>query len=97
MVCISVRYDGAERVRLAACIVDELGYVSWWVRLDATPAGGPYTISAAQPQNRRDDSDSDSDDADTALTLSNVMFGDVYFCAGQSNMEFQLDQVRTVP
>ena len=27
------------------------------------------------------------------ITLSNVLFGDVWFCGGQSNMQFTLSQV----
>lgn len=45
----------------------------WQLTLPAHPAGGPHEISIAGAQ---------------TLTLHNVMFGDVWICSGQSNMEF---------
>jgi len=48
---------------------------AWNVFLDATPAGGPYTINVT------------SSTGESAL-LSNVLFGDVWICSGQSNMQF---------
>eukprot|EP01116_Phalansterium_solitarium_P024670 TRINITY_DN90_c0_g2_i1.p1 TRINITY_DN90_c0_g2~~TRINITY_DN90_c0_g2_i1.p1 ORF type:complete len:525 (+),score=193.81 TRINITY_DN90_c0_g2_i1:145-1719(+) len=46
---------------------------AWHVLLPRTPAGGPYEIVVSSAAN------------ETAM-LSNVMFGDVYVCSGQSNM-----------
>eukprot|EP01112_Ceratiomyxa_fruticulosa_P020244 TRINITY_DN6848_c1_g1_i1.p1 TRINITY_DN6848_c1_g1~~TRINITY_DN6848_c1_g1_i1.p1 ORF type:complete len:245 (+),score=45.24 TRINITY_DN6848_c1_g1_i1:1001-1735(+) len=48
---------------------------AWLISLKPTPAGGPYTITVTS---------SSSGEA----TLSNVLFGDVYLCGGQSNMQF---------
>lgn len=45
----------------------------WSVRLDPTPAGGPYTISV-------------DTGSGAATQLTNVLFGDVILCSGQSNM-----------
>ncbi len=59
---------------------DALGYVSWLFRLDPTPAGGPYSITVTL--------------GGSTLTLHNVLFGDIWLCAGQSNMEFQISKVR---
>lgn len=50
----------------------------WTVSLPATEAGGPYTIAVA-------DSNGDK------LALENILFGDVYICSGQSNMQFTVD------
>jgi len=47
---------------------------AWNVFLPATPAGGPYTISVK------------SDSGQTA-SLEDVLFGDVWVCSGQSNMQ----------
>lgn len=47
----------------------------WMVRLPAQPAGGPVTITV-QGRNK--------------LVLEDVLFGDVWLCAGQSNMHLSL-------
>lgn len=47
----------------------------WRQALPPTPAGGPYTISFTG-----------SDGGSAAL--NDVLFGDVYLCSGQSNMQF---------
>ena len=60
---------------------DELGYVFWIVSLEPTEAGGPYNITVTLVEDS------------TSITLSNVMFGDVYFCSGQSNMFYTMDAV----
>jgi len=46
-------------------------------------AGGPYVIKAIQ----------ESFGTIENITLSNVLFGDVWFFGGQSNMQFTLGQV----
>lgn len=46
----------------------------WQVRLPALPAGGPYTLTATSGADSR--------------TVGDVMIGDVYLCAGQSNIEW---------
>jgi sialate O-acetylesterase len=50
----------------------------WRQVLPSTPAGGPYTISM-------------SSSTGGSLSLSDVLFGDVFLCGGQSNMEFAVD------
>ncbi|MBS2039098.1 sialate O-acetylesterase, partial [bacterium] len=47
----------------------------WRVSLQARPAGGPYTLTI-QGENK--------------LTFNNLMYGDVYLCSGQSNMEWPI-------
>ena len=44
----------------------------WKVYLNAIEAGGPYNITAAS--------------SGCQIALSDVLFGDVWFCSGQSNM-----------
>lgn len=50
----------------------------WEVTLPAMPAGGPHIITV--------------DDGTTSKIISNVLFGEVWLCSGQSNMAFQLKQ-----
>jgi sialate O-acetylesterase len=49
----------------------------WQVELPAVPAGGPYTLRVQ---------------ATHTLELKDVLVGDVWLCAGQSNMEWPLAQ-----
>ena len=49
---------------------------AWRVDFPATPAGGPYTLTAATPSAR--------------ATASDILVGDVWLCSGQSNMEMQV-------
>eukprot|EP01121_Diplochlamys_sp_Union-15-3_P000221 TRINITY_DN10225_c0_g1_i1.p1 TRINITY_DN10225_c0_g1~~TRINITY_DN10225_c0_g1_i1.p1 ORF type:complete len:488 (-),score=93.08 TRINITY_DN10225_c0_g1_i1:60-1523(-) len=57
------------------------GPAKWVVTLDPTIAGGPYTITVRTSDNSME------------AVLSDVMFGDVYICSGQSNMQFATNQV----
>ncbi len=50
----------------------------WKLRLAPMPAGGPYSLGVT---------------AATKRTISNVYFGDVWLCSGQSNMEMALWKV----
>jgi len=52
----------------------------WRINLNPTAAGGPYTLTL-----RGDKGNS---------AIGNVMFGDVYLCSGQSNMEFRVAQAK---
>ncbi|KAK2846979.1 hypothetical protein Q5P01_009978 [Channa striata] len=51
----------------------------WRITLDPVDAGGPYNVTAAA-QN-------------SSATLTDVLFGDVWLCGGQSNMRFTISQV----
>lgn len=48
---------------------------AWSVHLQKHPAGGPYVITLA---------------GDNVITLSNVLFGEVWLCGGQSNMQMYI-------
>jgi sialate O-acetylesterase len=50
---------------------------NWQVFLPATGAGGPYSITLS---------------ASNTITLKDVLFGDVWLCSGQSNMEHYMAQ-----
>eukprot|EP00117_Sycon_ciliatum_P049925 scpid15436/ scgid35319/ Sialate O-acetylesterase; Sialic acid-specific 9-O-acetylesterase; Yolk sac protein 2; Sialate O-acetylesterase small subunit; Sialate O-acetylesterase large subunit len=51
----------------------------WKAELPSTEEGGPYTISAQ------------SKHFNSEIHMDNVVFGDVYLCGGQSNMQFTVD------
>ena len=50
----------------------------WLVKVGPFPAGGPTTVTVTGPQ---------------TVTLKDVLFGDVWLCSGQSNMEFGMKGV----
>jgi len=52
----------------------------WLATLDPTGAGGPFTMDIA------------SDDG--KVTIEDIYSGDVWLCAGQSNMELQMERLR---
>ena len=52
----------------------------WMVLLDASTHKGPYTITASLAAER--------------ASINDVLFGDVWLCSGQSNMEFTVDMVK---
>ncbi len=48
----------------------------WDVSIQTPSAGGPYTITISDDENK--------------IEIDNVMTGEVWFCSGQSNMEFPM-------
>jgi sialate O-acetylesterase len=55
---------------------------NWRVKVSTPSAGGPYTINISDGK---------------ALTLKNVMIGEVWVCSGQSNMEMPMKGYRNQP
>jgi sialate O-acetylesterase len=51
----------------------------WMVKLKPMKAGGPYTLTIT---------------GDNSVEFSNVLLGDVWICAGQSNMELPVRRVK---
>lgn len=49
---------------------------NWKMQIPATKAGGPYTIDII---------------ASNKIIIKNILFGDVWFCSGQSNMVHQIE------
>ena len=54
----------------------------WAISIPTTKAGGPYTITISDGK---------------ALTLENVMLGEVWICSGQSNMEMPMEGFKNQP
>ena len=52
---------------------------TWSVTMEPEEAGGPYNVKVSYK--------------DITIKLEDVMFGDVWLCSGQSNMEFTVLQV----
>lgn len=55
----------------------------WLIKLPAQNAGGPYDITIIGEEN--------------SIILKNILFGDVWLCGGQSNMQYSLDQIGYKP
>ncbi len=51
----------------------------WLVTLEATQAGGPYSINISTD--------------DQSLKIKEILFGDVWLCSGQSNMTFAMSSL----
>nr|XP_031299309.1 sialate O-acetylesterase [Camelus dromedarius] len=56
---------------------------SWTVVLDPMRPGGPYELTAQQTFERMN----------FTLRVQNVLFGDVWLCSGQSNMQMTVSQI----
>ncbi|XP_024413174.1 sialate O-acetylesterase isoform X1 [Desmodus rotundus] len=56
---------------------------TWMVVLDPVKAGGPYEVLAQQTFGRRN----------LTLSIHDVLFGDVWLCSGQSNMQMTVSQI----
>ena len=72
---------------------------SWQVRLPATRAGGPYTldIRAGGPYTldiRAERPHSLDFRAGNHFVINDILFGDVWFCSGQSNMVLPMERVK---
>lgn len=52
---------------------------NWFILLPAQKAGGPYQINLQ---------------ASNEITIKDVLFGDVWICSGQSNMELQMERLK---
>jgi sialate O-acetylesterase len=54
---------------------------NWEITLPAQKAGGPYSMTIH---------------ASNSITLQNILFGDVWLCSGQSNMETPVERVMSL-
>lgn len=80
---VSLIKEGApasSAVNTCTATADKEGH--WTCMLPATPAGGPYTISAGSMHF----TGRGGGDDPQGQVLTGVLFGDVFICSGQSNM-----------
>lgn len=63
---------------------NELGESIWSVTLDAQTEEGPFQIQVTQPL---------ANGTLVNITLNDVLFGDVWICSGQSNMQFSVGEM----
>jgi sialate O-acetylesterase len=61
---------------------NELGETIWSVTLDPVSDEGPFDIHVSQPL---------ANGTLVTITIHDVLFGDVWVCSGQSNMQFTVD------
>ena len=64
-------------------IENALGESIWSVTLDPVSDEGPFDIHVTQP----------SPSGNVTITLHDVLFGDVWICSGQSNMEMTVSMI----
>ena len=65
-------------------VVENLDTFIWKVNLNPQSPGGPHTIKATQT----------NEIGTKSVEISNVLFGDVWLCSGQSNMAVTVNVVR---
>ena len=63
---------------------NELGESIWSQTLDPQPASGPFTIKIQQPL---------ANGTLVEIQIEDVLFGDVWLCSGQSNMQMTVSQI----
>lgn len=56
-----------------------VGFPIWQIDIDPMLAGGPYTVHVTS--------------MDCVISLHEILFGDVWLCSGQSNMDHMLKDV----
>jgi sialate O-acetylesterase len=76
-VAVTLADSAGKKITDAKTTSDAQG--RWEIRTAPTPAGGPYTLTVAAGAQ--------------TITAKNVLFGDVWVCSGQSNMEMGIGAV----
>ncbi|XP_067675872.1 sialate O-acetylesterase-like [Haliotis asinina] len=76
---IKVKVEGQETVSGRVYKDSIYGVGIWKVTLPPVSQPGPFTITASS--------------ATETITLTDVLFGDVWICSGQSNMQFTVDKM----
>ena len=64
--------------------INKLGESIWSITLDAESEEGPFEVIVTQPV---------ANGSLVSITLKNVLYGDIWICSGQSNMEWAVSQV----
>ena len=76
--------DRIYRTKTSHSPINSLGESIWSVKLDAQTEEGPFQIHVSHPL---------PNGTLANITLDDVLFGDVWICSGQSNMEFSVSQM----
>lgn len=79
---ITVSISGKGQVNTTSFIGPIPSTPVWSVQLPPIDFLGPYNITATSSEG--------------SINLTDVLFGDVWICSGQSNMQFTLSMVRSV-
>ena len=77
---VHVRLNGSDVATAQVTNNTEGSGGIWMTKIPAQNGGGPHVISVLSK--------------DGHATLTDVMFGDVWICSGQSNMAFTMGRVR---
>jgi sialate O-acetylesterase len=72
---------GKFNQQVEKCVVNESG--EWDLNFNPVPAGGPYTLRVTAGNQQE-------------ILLNDILVGELWICAGQSNMEFQLKDASNV-
>ena len=73
-ITLSAEDEGAERLFSTIVTADAAG--NWRTKLPAMEAGGPYALKISSRRN--------------VLEFTNILFGEVWVCSGQSNMQWSV-------
>lgn len=79
---VTVTLTGFPSINTTVVRHEELGRNIWKVLLPAAPPSGPHSVHTLTAES-----------SDGSAMLQDVLFGDVWLCSGQSNMQFTLDMV----
>ena len=69
------------RTRSSPLVIDSSNESIWSVTLDPQTEEGPFQVNVTQPL---------TNSTLETITLNDILFGDVWLCSGQSNMQFSL-------
>src|SRR5688572_7825640 len=73
-----------RELMLSVLLMLLVGGMMWRVVLDEVSDSSPFTITATLEDDRV---------SPQKIQIKNVLFGDVWICAGQENMQFSVDKV----
>ena len=65
-------------------IANEKGESIWSVTLDPVSDEGPFDIHVSQPS---------TNGTNVTITIHDILFGDVWICSGQSNMQMTVSSI----
>lgn len=78
---VHVKLNGTEVAKVTIRQHGSNTMGTWWALLPPQPAGGPVTVTIGSSEGQDE--------------ITDVLFGDVWVCSGQSNMKFSLGNVCT--